>query len=84
MGEKRARLHAQGMRWFPVVGWAERGDGYAGGHGSSVPRFHVTWGTGPGVVEPFLRKAVQAERAGLLDSTTTPHQEFLRASLQGG
>ena len=54
------------MRWFPVVGWAERGDGRAGGHGNSVPRFHVTWGTGPGVVEPFLRKAIEAERAGLL------------------
>ena len=65
-GEKRAWLHEQGMRWFPVVGWAERGDGRAGGHGNSVPRFHVTWGTGPGVVEPFLRKAIQAEQDGLL------------------
>jgi predicted oxidoreductase len=65
-GEKRSWLHQQGMRWFPVVGWAERGDGRAGGHGNSVPRFHVTWGTGPGVVEPFLRKAIQAEEAGLL------------------
>ncbi|MEO9151627.1 MAG: FAD-binding dehydrogenase [Lapillicoccus sp.] len=65
-GEKRAWLHEQGMRWFPVVGWAERGDGRAGGHGNSVPRFHVTWGTGPGVVEPFLRKAVRAEQDGLL------------------
>ena len=65
-GEKRAWLHEQGMRWFPVVGWAERGDGHAGGHGNSVPRFHVTWGTGPGVVEPFVRKAIQAERDGLL------------------
>ncbi len=65
-GEKQSWLHEQGMRWFPVVGWAERGDGRAGGHGNSVPRFHVTWGTGPGVVEPFVRKAVAAERAGLL------------------
>jgi predicted oxidoreductase len=65
-GEKRAWLHEQGMRWFPVVGWAERGDGRAAGHGNSVPRFHVTWGTGPGVLEPFVRKAIQAERDGLL------------------
>ena len=65
-GEKRAWLHEQGMRWFPVVGWAERGDGRAGGHGNSVPRFHVTWGTGPGVLEPFVRKAIEAERDGLL------------------
>ncbi len=65
-GEKRSWLHQLGMRWFPVVGWAERGDGSAGGHGNSVPRFHVTWGTGPGVLEPFIRRAIDAELAGLL------------------
>ena len=55
-GEMRPWLHAQGMRWFPVVGWAERGGASASGHGNSVPRFHITWGTGPGVVEPFARR----------------------------
>jgi predicted oxidoreductase len=55
-GEKRQWLHDQGLRVFPVVGWAERGDGRAGGHGNSVPRFHLTWGTGPGVVAPFERR----------------------------
>jgi predicted oxidoreductase len=55
-GEKRSWLHQQGMRWFPVVGWAERGGGLATGHGNSVPRFHVTWGTGPGVLAPFLKR----------------------------
>ncbi len=55
-GEMRPWLHAQGMRWFPVVGWAERGGGRADGHGNSVPRFHLTWGTGPGTVEPFERR----------------------------
>ncbi|MFN8167646.1 MAG: FAD-binding dehydrogenase [Candidatus Nanopelagicales bacterium] len=55
-GEKRSWLRAMGHRIFPVVGWAERGDGRADGHGNSVPRFHVTWGTGPGVVEPFERR----------------------------
>ncbi|BAH39127.1 MAG TPA: FAD-binding dehydrogenase [Gemmatimonas aurantiaca] len=58
-GEKRAWLHAQGMRWFPIVGWAERGGAGAAASGNSVPRFHLTWGTGPGVLEPFLRR-VQA------------------------
>ena len=64
-GEKRAWLQAMGMRWFPVVGWAERGGGLATGHGNSVPRFHVTWGTGPGVLAPFLRRAeaLRAESA---------------------
>ncbi|MFN8466592.1 MAG: FAD-binding dehydrogenase [Caldilineaceae bacterium] len=65
-GEKRAWLAAHGLRWFPVVGWAERGGYGAIGHGNSVPRFHVTWGTGPGVLEPFVRRAREAEQAGLL------------------
>ena len=55
-GEMRAWLHAQGLRWFPFVGWAERGASGASGPGNSVPRFHVAWGTGPGVVEPFERR----------------------------
>jgi predicted oxidoreductase len=66
-GEKRAWLHDQGMRWFPVVGWAERGDGSASGHGNSVPRFHITWGTGPGVLEPFVRRVQVARAAGHLE-----------------
>ncbi|GAB3076277.1 FAD-binding dehydrogenase [Phycicoccus sp. Root101] len=63
-GEKRSWLHQQGMRWFPVVGWAERGDGTATGHGNSVPRFHITWGTGPGVVEPFERRVREHVASG--------------------
>lgn len=65
-GEKRSWLMARGLKFFPVVGWAERGGGNASGHGNSVPRFHVTWGTGPGVLEPFARRAREAEAAGLL------------------
>ena len=63
-GEKRAWLRERGVRFFPVVGWAERGDGRARGHGNSVPRFHITWGTGPGVLEPFVRRVRDAVRAG--------------------
>ncbi|SFH99189.1 hypothetical protein SAMN05216304_101278 [Bosea sp. OK403] len=66
-GEKRAWLHEMGMRWFPVVGWAERGGYLASGHGNSVPRFHVTWGTGPGVLEPFLRRLKEAQARGLVE-----------------
>ena len=65
-GEKRSWLHARGLRFFPVVGWAERGGHNAIGHGNSVPRFHVTWGTGPGVLAPFVQRAREAERQGLL------------------
>ncbi|MGY3695131.1 putative oxidoreductase [Bradyrhizobium sp. USDA 3240] len=65
-GEKRDWLRAMGHRIFPVVGWAERGGYDAMGHGNSVPRFHVTWGTGPGIVEPFERRAREAARNGQL------------------
>ncbi len=65
-GEKRAWLRAQGIRFFPVVGWAERGGYLATDHGNSVPRFHVTWGTGPGVLEPFVRRVRNAEARGLV------------------
>jgi predicted oxidoreductase len=63
-GEKRDWLRAMGHRIFPVVGWAERGGYDAMGHGNSVPRFHVTWGTGPGIVEPFERRAREAVKSG--------------------
>lgn len=63
-GEKRAWLQERGIRFFPVVGWAERGGYLATGHGNSVPRFHVTWGTGPAVVEPFIRRVREAEARG--------------------
>jgi predicted oxidoreductase len=66
-GEKRAWLHDLGHRTFPVVGWAERGDGRAEGHGNSVPRFHITWGTGPGLVEPFERRVREAVDRGLVE-----------------
>ncbi len=62
-GEKRAWLHGLGVRFFPIVGWAERGGYLAEGHGNSVPRFHIVWGTGPAIVEPFERR-VREHRAG--------------------
>lgn len=65
-GEKRSWLHTQGLRFFPLVGWAERGGYGAIGHGNSVPRFHVTWGTGPGVVAPFERRVRAAAAQGLV------------------
>nr|WP_296065922.1 FAD-binding dehydrogenase [uncultured Actinoplanes sp.] len=65
-GEKRAWLSSLGMSWLPTVGWAERGSLRADGHGNSVPRFHVTWGTGTGVVAPFVRSIRQAASSGLV------------------
>ncbi len=54
------------MRFFPIVGWAERGGYTAGGHGNSVPRFHITWGTGPGVLAPFIRRVREGVDSGLV------------------
>ncbi|MFB9590083.1 FAD-binding dehydrogenase [Streptomyces racemochromogenes] len=65
-GEKRSWLHSRGVRFFPVVGWAERGGYDANGHGNSVPRFHITWGTGPGLLEPFVRKVRAGADRGLV------------------
>ncbi|NVL01483.1 FAD-binding dehydrogenase, partial [Ruegeria pomeroyi] len=66
-GEMRPWLHGMGLRWFPVVGWAERGGSYANGHGNSVPRFHITWGTGPGVLAHFLRRVQDHVAAGRIE-----------------
>ncbi len=65
-GGKREWLHQRGVRFFPVVGWAERGGSGPRGPGNSVPRFHVTWGTGPGLLAPFIRTARTAEAKGQL------------------
>jgi predicted oxidoreductase len=64
--EKRAWLRERGVTFFPIVGWAERGGYGATGHGNSVPRFHIVWGTGPGLLEPFVRRVREAEAQGFV------------------
>ncbi len=81
-GEKRPWLRAQGMRWVPNPGWPERGGYHADGHGNSVPRFHVTWGTGPGVVAPFERRVREAVAKGLVELRFRHRVDEL--SLSGG
>ncbi|MFF2092320.1 FAD-binding dehydrogenase [Paenibacillus sp. NPDC058174] len=66
-GEKRSWLHGMGVRFFPVVGWAERGGYLAEGHGNSVPRFHIVWGTGPAIVAPFERRVRAHQASGLIE-----------------
>ncbi len=65
-GEKRSWLKQHGISLTPMIGWAERGGGQAFGHGNSVPRFHVAWGTGTGVSEPFADRARAAAKDGRL------------------
>ncbi|WP_203579606.1 FAD-binding dehydrogenase [Microbacterium hibisci] len=62
--EKRSWLREKGVGFFPIVGWAERGGYTATGPGNSVPRFHITWGTGPGIVAPFQAAVEAAEAEG--------------------
>lgn len=64
--EKREWLYNMGVRFFPIVGWAERGGHLADGHGNSVPRFHIVWGTGPGIVAPFERRVKKYIKEGLV------------------
>ncbi|MGN6686347.1 MAG: FAD-binding dehydrogenase [Actinomycetales bacterium] len=84
-GEKRAWLRSLGVRFFPVVGWAERGGSGALGPGNSVPRFHIVWGTGPGVLEPFLQRVRDAVDRGLV--TLLPRHrvaELVVSVVEGG
>ncbi|WP_243225504.1 FAD-binding dehydrogenase [Microbacterium sp. CIAB417] len=81
-GEKRAWLRERDVGFFPVVGWAERGGYGALGPGNSVPRFHITWGTGPGVVAPFAAAVEAAEDAGTL--TILPRHRVTELVLDGG
>ncbi|GED65081.1 FAD-binding dehydrogenase [Lysinibacillus fusiformis] len=66
-GEKYDWLKSKGIKFFPIVGWAERGGSLAGGHGNSVPRFHIVWGTGPGIVKPFVDKVKKAIKEGYIE-----------------
>jgi predicted oxidoreductase len=81
-GEKRAWLAGQGVRFMPNVAWAERGGYLATGHGNSVPRFHITWGTGPGVLEPFVRRVREAQARGLVELRSRHRVDAL--TLSGG
>ncbi|MCO4328627.1 FAD-binding dehydrogenase [Staphylococcus hyicus] len=62
--EKEAYLKQMGIKLTPILGWAERGGHSASGHGNSVPRFHITWGTGPGLVNPFIQFVKKHEATG--------------------
>lgn len=80
--EKRAWLRSKDVGFFPVVGWAERGGYTATGPGNSVPRFHITWGTGPGIVAPFRAAVEQGEAEGRL--TILPRHKVTALLSSGG
>lgn len=80
--EKRAWLREKGVGFFPVVGWAERGGYTATGPGNSVPRFHITWGTGPGIVAPFQAAVEAGEAQGRI--TILPRHRVTSLTLADG
>lgn len=80
--EKRAWLRQLGVRFFPIVGWAERGGYTATGPGNSVPRFHITWGTGPGILAPFCAVVAEAETDGRI--TILPRHRVTGLSMTDG
>jgi predicted oxidoreductase len=57
-------LRELGVRFFPVVNWAERGNF---GDGNSVPRFHLTWGTGKRLVQAVWGAIQSHPRRAALD-----------------
>ncbi|QKW49925.1 FAD-binding dehydrogenase [Streptomyces buecherae] len=63
-GEKRRHLRSLGVRLALPVMWPERGSGSARGPGNSVPRFHLTWGSGPGIVAAFAGPVLEAAAEG--------------------
>ena len=81
-GEKRSWLRQKGVGFFPIVGWAERGGYTATGPGNSVPRFHITWGTGPGLVAPFQAAVEAGEAAGRV--TILPRHRVTALTMTGG
>lgn len=80
--EKRAWLREKGVGFFPIVGWAERGGYTATGPGNSVPRFHITWGTGPGIVAPFQAAVEAGEADGRV--TILPRHRVTALTVQDG
>jgi uncharacterized protein len=57
-------LRQLGVKFFPVVNWAERGNF---GDGNSVPRFHLTWGTGKALVQAVWGAIESHPRRSALD-----------------
>ncbi|HLA33941.1 MAG TPA: FAD-binding dehydrogenase [Rhodocyclaceae bacterium] len=49
-------LRAGGVRYFPVPNWVERGEQGGRVQGNSVPRFHIVWGTGHGLIANLIER----------------------------
>jgi predicted oxidoreductase len=61
--EVRGWLAERGVSFFRAVNWTERGYFVPG---NSVPRFHIVWGTGEGLVLALIALLEEHEKAGRL------------------
>jgi uncharacterized protein len=68
-----------GVSFLPVVNWVERGEFYPG---NSVPRFHISWGTGKGLTEALIAALRAHRNFGRL--TLRFNQRVERLTHQGG
>lgn len=59
-----AWLKQYGINFLPVVSWVERGLEI---EGNSVPRYHVLWGTGQGLIERLLQVLEQLSQRNKLN-----------------
>ncbi|MGH8129236.1 MAG: FAD-binding protein [Steroidobacteraceae bacterium] len=57
-------LAGHGVRFMPMPMWLERG---LHGHGNSVPRFHLVWGTGRALTDALIDRLLCHPRRELLD-----------------
>jgi len=62
--EVRGWLAERDVSFFRAVNWTERGYFVPG---NSVPRFHIVWGTGEGIVLPLIPRLEAHEKAGRLE-----------------
>ena len=56
-------LKQRGISFFPAVQWVERGNF---SDGNSVPRYHVAWGCGRGLVQTLINDLLKHARQDLL------------------
>jgi predicted oxidoreductase len=61
--EVRGWLAERDVSIFRAVGWTERGYFVPG---NSVPRFHIVWGTGEGIILPLIQRLDAHEISGKL------------------
>jgi uncharacterized protein len=61
--EVRGWLAERDVSLFRAVNWTERGYFVPG---NSVPRFHIVWGTGEGIVKPLIPRLEAHEKTGRL------------------